>query len=110
MAVKPETLFKNRIRPHLERLPNTWIAKIQQVVIRGTPDFLCCVNGLFVALELKATPKDKQDPLQLWTHQKILDARGISLVVYPGNWLEVYKFLESIARRHYDKNEVPKFS
>lgn len=98
MAKKPETVFKDRIRPHLEALPNSWWVKIQQVSIRGTPDFLGCINGQFVALELKKDAKAPIDKLQLYNLEKIDFAGGTAVVVFPENWDEVYEDLKKISQ------------
>lgn len=97
MAKKPETLFKERIRPRLKALPNSWWEKIQQVTIRGTPDILGCVSGVFVALELKMDEKAPIEPLQIHKLKRIEKAGGIALVVYPENWDEVYMQLQLLA-------------
>lgn len=99
MSKKPETKFSNRVKEDLERLPNTWVEKIQQVAIRGTPDFILCVNGTFIGLELK---KDKHAPMSgLQKHKlaNIADAGGIPLLAYPENWEEIYTFLAVIAHQ-----------
>ena len=97
MAEKRETRFKHRIRPQLERLPYTWFVKVQQAALRGTPDILMCVNGTFVALELKADEKSHIDKLQVYTLKQIERAGGVAIVTYPENWPETYKRLEKIA-------------
>ena len=84
-----ETIFKERIRPFLEALPNSWIEKIQQRAIRGTPDFLCCIAGRFVAIELKRDRRQKPDKLQAFKLAKIKRASGITVVVHPENWEKV---------------------
>jgi hypothetical protein len=78
----PETKLKVKILQWLHQLPLTWAVKIQQVAIRGTPDILACVNGRFIAIELKSE-KGKLDPLQKRTLEKIAGSGGISFVVYP---------------------------
>jgi len=100
---KPETRFKERIRPKLAELPNTWIVKIQQAALRGTPDFLMCVHGVFVALELKATAKDQPSELQKYTLAQIRKAGGLALVVCPENFEEIYVDLKSLAIHGYTR-------
>lgn len=97
MAKKPETKFKEKVRSALETLPNTWCEKIQQVAIRGTPDFLCCVNGSFVALELKKDDKQELDALQKYKLAQIENAGGLGLKITPENWLEVFDNLRRMA-------------
>lgn len=89
-----------KVRSDLESLrretKRLWFTKTQQVAIRGTPDFIMCVGGMFVALELKRSSKLKADPLQSNNISKINEAKGIGLVVGPENWkktLDVLKIL-----------------
>lgn len=96
--MQPETKFKNRIRPYLDRLTNTWVVKISQRSIRGTPDFLLCIGGIFVALELKKDERSKTTKLQDYNMGKIYDAGGIALKVYPENWDEIHEFLVRLAK------------
>lgn len=93
-----ETAFKNRIRPVLSGLANTWAVKIQQLSISGTPDFLLCVNGRFVALELKRDAKARVTALQKHALQKIAAAGGLSLVAYPDNWSEIFGKLVALSQ------------
>ena len=94
MARKPESLFKDRVRRDLETLPKIWFAKIQQVVIRGTPDFVVCLNGYFIALELKSSPKAKISAMQEFVIDRIHKAGGVAYVVHPDNWDEVFNYIK----------------
>lgn len=85
----------------LEALPNCWVEKIQQVSIRGTPDFLMCLSGVFVAIELK-TDEGDLEPLQEFKLEKISRCGGVALVVTPSNWEETYEFLHQIAEEGED--------
>lgn len=89
----PETRLKELVQKDLKKLPNLWFSKIQQVCIRGTPDLLACVNGKFVAIELKRSSKEKPDALQELSLNRIAEAGGIGLVVNPENWQETYRAL-----------------
>jgi hypothetical protein len=93
LAKKPETVFKDRIRPKLKAIPNSWWEKIQQVVIRGTPDFIGVINGVFIALELKKDENENPEPLQLHKLKLIERAGGKAYVVSPENWESVYQEL-----------------
>lgn len=108
MSRKPETVFKEQVRPRLDRLPNTWVVKIQQVSIRGTPDFLLCVSGVFVAIELK-TEEGRLDKLQEWNLKKIAESGGIAIVLTPSNVEKTLEFLEEIAHQaqgYFKENEI----
>jgi len=56
------------------------------------PDILCCINGHFVGLELKAIG-GKPSELQLWNLDRIDRAGGLGLLVDPINWEEIRKGL-----------------
>lgn len=99
-----ETQFKNKVFRFLDSLPNTWYVKVQQVGIRGTPDVLLCVRGMFVAIELKRSQKvadkmkkDKTGALQLVTLNRIAQANGIAMVCYPENFQSCCSLLGELA-------------
>lgn len=109
MAKKAETVFKERVRKVLLTLDNAWFVKTQQVVIRGTPDFLLCINGMFIAMELKATIKDvaKKPTLQSHNLEKINKANGIAFFVYPENWDQIFLILKTLSKGgHYDRTNM----
>jgi hypothetical protein len=52
--MKPETRFRNqKVIPFLKTLKNCYYEGIQQKSKSGSPDFYLCINGYFLALELK---------------------------------------------------------
>jgi hypothetical protein len=77
-------------------LPRCWVLKTNELSIRGVPDFLICLNGFFIALELKVDT-NKTDRLQEYNLAKISESGGISLVVYPETWQKDYELLKEIA-------------
>ncbi|AZK44795.1 VRR-NUC domain-containing protein [Paenibacillus lentus] len=48
----------------------------------GIPDLLCCVNGFFVSVELKAS-KGRPSDLQKMNTARINRSNGIGIVLYP---------------------------
>jgi hypothetical protein len=96
MAAKPETQFRKRVRDFLKKLPNTAFFPIQQVTIRGDPDFFLCVYGQFVALELKSKEGDTT-PLQEFKLGEVKRAGGYALVASPKNWGDVKESLQKLA-------------
>ena len=95
--MKPESRFRVSVRKFLNELPDTVILPIQQVALRGHPDFVLCVVGLFVALELK-TDTGKLSALQEHLLEKIAETGGMSIVARPSNWDEIKELLIRIAR------------
>lgn len=80
---KEETKFREKVRAFLQTLTHTWFTSVQQVSIRGTPDFLACVSGKFVAIELKRKGGGRLDPLQGHNLREIHKTQGYALVVTP---------------------------
>lgn len=97
MPQKAETKFRIRVMASLASLPNSFFESIQQKAINGTPDILGVVNGFFVAIELKATPKSKVSELQSYKLSQIIKAGGIAMLVHPGNWAETFESLKRIS-------------
>lgn len=89
---KPETVFKEKVKKDLEKLKKTWFVKVQQVAIRGIPDYLMCINGTFIGLELKEID-GVASKLQVWNLEGIAHAGGLAIVVDPPNWPQVYELL-----------------
>jgi len=106
MSKKAETVFRERIRPYLEKLPYTCVVPIQQKAIRGVPDFLLCIRGVFVGLELKKDGKTQPDKLQTWWLTRIGEAGGQPIVACPENWKGVYEFLSGLANGTLGEPEV----
>lgn len=98
MGKQGETKFKEKIWPQLKEMENSFFEKIQQVGIRGTPDFLGCVNGYFVALELKRDEDTEPEPLQEYKLKKIMAAGGVALKVDPQNWPRIFEILTQLAK------------
>lgn len=87
--MKPETKFRqNHVLPFLKTLLNTWYEPIQQMGISGSPDLLLCINGRFVALELKDV-KGQTSKLQAFKLSEVRRANGVTFVASPLNWKEV---------------------
>jgi hypothetical protein len=98
LASKPETNFRNNIvNPFLKTLRNTWACSVQQISTIGTPDKLLCINGTFVALELKDR-KGKLSTLQKHNLSLIKEAGGIALVADQDTWMTVKDILLHLDR------------
>lgn len=101
MAKQGETKFKERIAPKLKALPRSWWLKTQMLATLGIPDYIGCVGGLFVALELKRDEKEMKKALacnpdgsrkRLQAHviDQITEAGGIGMFVCPETWEAAY--------------------
>ena len=80
---KKEKPFETQIRKFLESEGcycfKVWGGGYQQA---GIPDLLICVNGYFVAVEVKGD-KGKPTDLQLYNIERIKKAGGVAMVLYP---------------------------
>lgn len=91
-----EATFKKRVVSRLRKFKNITVFTIQQVAIRGVPDLLACINGKFVALELKRSKTSKVSELQVYNIEKIKESGGYAKIVYPENFEETIKELEQL--------------
>lgn len=107
MGKQPETLFKENVLRRLRELPSSWWVKIQMVAVCGIPDILGCVNGQFVALELKKSAHDRPTTLQEWVLNKIQMAGGYAVEVNPDNFEELFEKLSGIATGLYSVRIAP---
>ena len=87
-----EKRFEERVKRHIES-HNGWQVKFfaNQMTKKGIPDILSCINGYFVAIEVKA---ENGRPSELQKHQikKINSVGGIGLILYPQDF-EIFKKL-----------------
>ena len=70
----------------------------------GVPDFLCCVNGRFVAIEAKAG-KGATTALQDKHLREIEKSNGISLVISEDGIGSLYGFIKLIKHTNRIENE-----
>jgi hypothetical protein len=97
MPHKLETKFRRKVRNELKKLCQAgrpiFFEPIQQKAIKGSPDFVLCVKGQFVALELK-TNNGIVSKIQESKLQAISEAGGLAFIANPLNWPDVLKYLE----------------
>ena len=61
----------------------------------GIPDLLCCLNGRFIAIEVKAD-KGKPSPLQIHNIEKIRESGGIALIAYPKDFPQLRELILAV--------------
>ena len=89
-----EKLFENKIKKYLTDLGAYHIKNFGCAFTRaGVPDLSVCLNGQFIAIEVKAS-KGKPSPLQIHNLIKIHEAGGYALLVYPKD----YELLTALLR------------
>lgn len=91
-----EKTFENKVKKWLKEegiyFVKIWGGGFQRA---GIPDILCCVNGKFVALELKSET-GKLSELQKYNLEKIKESGGIGLCVKPKDFENVKLVLNSL--------------
>lgn len=84
-----EKQLQRKVIKYLNALPHTWFFKVWGGGFQrsGIPDLICCINGTFVAIELKGTG-GKPTKLQELNINNINAAGGIGLILYPADFRE----------------------
>lgn len=101
-----EKRFENKIKKYLDE-QGCWYVKFfaNGYTKRGIPDLLCCVNGHFVAVEVKAahgTPSELQER----NIEKIGDAKGIGIVLYPKDFERFKKLVQVLKQSDKDYSKL----
>lgn len=65
---------------------------------KGTSDFICCLNGLFVAIEAKADITKEVTRLQGIELQRVRDASGLSYSIFGKDEIMLWKIFADIHR------------
>lgn len=95
--MESEKNFQNRVTKYLKSL-HIWYVKYWgggTYTKSGIPDILSCVNGIFVAPELK-TDTGKTSPLQERNIKLINEAGGLSFVLRPSNFDKFKVIVEEV--------------
>ena len=91
-----EKEFEIKVKKYLQKngcwYLKTWSNGVQR---EGVPDLLVCCNGYFLGIELKAQTGQPTD-LQLWNIDKIRQAGGIGIVLYPNQYEEFKELIHSL--------------
>lgn len=91
-----EKQFENKIKKFLE-LQGCWYVKYfaNGMTKAGIPDILACVNGYFVGIEVKAKA-GRASPLQYYHRDKIREAGGVSIILYPDDYEDFKTLIEDL--------------
>lgn len=106
-SLAAEKQFENKIKGFLKE-QGAWFIKYwagSQFTKNGIPDILSCVNGYFVAIEVKAQ-NGKPSELQLHTINKIREAGGFAFVLYPSGYEQFKKFVKDLNKEVFNR-EMP---
>ena len=70
----------------------------------GTPDILACINGYFIAIEVKAQ-NGKPTELQLAKIADIRKAGGFAYVAYPSGWERLKDIIDGLLIDKFSREE-----
>lgn len=100
-----EKIYENRIKRYLKER-GAYRVKYHGNYYseNGTPDILACVNGCFLAIEVKA-PEGKPSELQLAKIADIRKAGGFAYVVYPSGWLKLKAIIDGLLVDNFNREE-----
>lgn len=104
IIIAQEKCFENKIKAFLEK-QGAWFIKYwagSQFTKAGVPDILACVDGHFVAVEVKAQ-NGKPSELQLHTINKIREAGGFAIVLYPSGFNQFKQFIVDLKCEKFNK-------
>ena len=93
----PEKKVKNKVVAILKKFGAYYFYPVMSGYgVSGVPDIIVCYKSRFVAIEVKATPKNKPTTLQQKNIDKINYNGGIAIVVHCDNIESVTETLEEI--------------
>lgn len=100
-----EKIFENGIKTFLKE-QGCWYVKywsggtqtkegMKKFTRDGVPDLLCCCDGFFIGIEVKA-PTGRPSKLQIYNLRKIDEAGGFAFLLYPKDFGKFKKFILSL--------------
>lgn len=99
-----EKVYENRIKNFIESVGG-WQVKYfaNSYTKKGIPDLLCCVNGYFLAIEVKAQ-NGSPTPIQKFRCNQIRDSGGFSYIVYPSGFEQLKVIVNGLLKDEFDRN------
>ena len=100
----PEKIFENKVKKFIEN-SGGWQVKFfaNRMTKEGIPDILSCINGYFVAIEIKAQ-NGKPSDLQIYHCEKIREAGGFAFILYPSGFEKFETFVKDLYRDSFTKD------
>ena len=91
-----EKAFETRIKSHLDRCGAYHVKFFANSYTKvGVPDVLACLNGHFMAIEVKA-PNGRPSALQIHNLELIRGSGGYGLLLYPKDWLRFVRLCDDL--------------
>lgn len=101
-----EKSFENKIKRYIKESVGGYRVKYFGCSYSeaGTPDILACVNGYFIAIEVKGEG-GKPSELQLEKIKQIRKAGGFAYVAYPTAWDKLKAILDGLLKDEFNREE-----
>lgn len=96
--MSPEKSFEIKVKKYLQSFGNQiWHFKVWGGGYQrsGIPDLIACVNGIFVAIELKSD-SGKASELQKYNIKLINKSNGLGIILYPTGFESFKKIIEEV--------------
>lgn len=93
-----ESQFQSRVISFLKQYPeHIWFVKVWGGGYQksGIPDILCCINGKFMAIELKSL-NGKPTVLQKRNIELINKTGGLGIILYPDGFDDFKKLIKEL--------------
>lgn len=99
-----EKRFETKVKAFLD-LQGAWYVKFfaNSYTRSGVPDILACVNGYFVAIEVKGQ-NGHASPLQIHNCTEIRLAGGFAFILYPSGFEEFKRFIKKLKCDEFSKD------
>ena len=105
IGIGAEKRFEEKIKRFLSD-NGAWFVKYfaNRMTKSGVPDILACVNGHFVAIEVKAET-GKPSELQLYNVRKIQESGGVAMILYPKDFDKFKQLIKQLNMQKGGTNE-----
>ena len=104
--IAAEKLFENKIKKFLDDNGAYYVKFFANAFTKtGVPDILCCVNGYFGGIEVKAQ-NGRPSELQLYNIRQIKDAGGFAFVLYPSAFEQFKEFIIDLKREKFNRDYI----
>lgn len=101
-----EKTFENKVKKFIEDVGGWHVKFFANGFTRsGIPDILACINGYFVAIEVKAqNGVFKKDGLQAYHIKKIRKSGGFAFILYPSGFEKFKTIIKDLKNDCFDRN------
>ena len=103
ITIAQEKTFENKVKKFLESEGAHFVKFFANSYTKsGVPDILACVNGYFVGVEVKSQ-QGKPSELQIYNVNKIREAGGFAMVLYPSAFQKFKDFVKDLKQEKFTK-------